>query len=364
MRLVIFGLTVSSSWGNGHATLWRGLLKAMACRGHSAVFYERDVPYYADTRDGWEAPEGIRICLYDNFDTVRAEAENDLHHADASIVTSYCAEGPAASACILQSDSLSVFYDLDTPVTLTALSSGTVPAYLPRNGLADFDLVLSYTGGRALNELQQQLGARRVAPLYGWVDPVVHQPVAGSAEFRNDLSYLGTYSPDRQTGVEELFLGPARALPAKTFLLAGAQYPHDFPWTTNIHFARHLEPAQHPAFFCSGRATLNVTRMAMSNYGFCPSGRLFEAAACGTPVISDCWEGLDEFFTPDAEIILAHNRKDVIDALSLSDKELLEIGLAARKRTLRDHTAAARVIQLENLLEQAQNGMESLVLTA
>ncbi|HEY9136797.1 MAG TPA: glycosyltransferase, partial [Terriglobus sp.] len=199
---------------------------------------------------------------------------------------------------------------------------------------------------------------------YGWVDPVVHQPVAGSAEFRNGLSYLGTYSPDRQTGVEELFLGPARALPAKTFLLAGAQYPHDFPWTTNIHFARHLEPAQHPAFFCSGRATLNVTRMAMSNYGFCPSGRLFEAAACGTPVISDCWEGLDEFFTPDAEIILAHNRKDVIDALSLSDKELLEIGLAARKRTLRDHTAAARVIQLENLLEQAQNGMESLVLTA
>jgi spore maturation protein CgeB len=363
MHLVIFGLTISSSWGNGHATLWRGLLQAMTRRGHTATFYERDVPYYAGARDGWPVPEGLSVRLYDDFDSTRREFVKDTSDADVAIVTSYCPDGLAASDHILQSNALRVFYDLDTPVTLTALSHGAAPTYLPPC-LSGFDLVLSYTGGRALEELRHQLGAHRVLPLYGWVDPSVHHPVPSISTFRNSLSYLGTFAADRQAGVEEFFLKPARALPSETFLLAGAQYPEGFPWSTNIRFARHLEPAQHAAFFCSSRATLNVTRRAMAAYGHCPSGRLFEAAACGTAVISDQWDGLDEFFSPGAEILLVQNSNDVIAALSLSDTELKRVGEAARERTLRDHTATARAIHLERLLEETRSTNTSVALSA
>jgi spore maturation protein CgeB len=354
MHFVVFGLCVSSSWGNGHATLWRGLIKALARRGHTITFYERDAPYYASTRDGWEPPAGASLRIYEQFEDIRNEANRELEHTDVAIVTSYCPDGIAGSELVLNSRATTkAFYDLDTPVTLDVLRSGREVSYLPPDGLARFDLVLSYTGGRALDELKSRLGARAVATLYGWVDTETHKPAPPVDGFRSDLCYLGTFAQDRQTALDELFVSTARAQPDKRFAIGGAQYPEDFPWTPNIFFVRHLPPSLHPAFFCSARATLNVTRQAMAEYGYCPSGRLFEAAACGVPLLSDWWEGMDNFFEAGTEIIRVNNTDDVLAALSLTDAELKRIAAAAMERVLASHTAEARAIKLETIFETA-----------
>jgi spore maturation protein CgeB len=243
-----------------------------------------------------------------------------------------------------------VFYDLDTPVTLDALASGAAVPYLPPEGLGGFDLVLSYTGGAALEQLRDRLGARRVEPLYGHVDPDVHRPGDAAPQYVADLSYLGTWAADRQPQLEALLVEPARQLPAQRFCIAGAQYPADFPWTRNLAFVRHLPPAEHPAFFSSSRLTLNITRRAMAAMGYCPSGRLFEAAACGTPVLSDWWAGLDTFFTPGEEVLVAGSTADAVAALCLPREELARVGRRARERTLDEHTSAHRARQLVHAL--------------
>lgn len=352
MRVVIFGLTVSSSWGNGHATLWRSLISAMLRRGYQVTFFEKDVPYYANTRDLWSLPPGGTLRLYSDFGEIRAEARHLLRDADLALVTSYCPDGPDASHLLLEGarHGVRAFYDMDTPVTLDSLGTGAEVEYLPEGGLSGFDLVLSYTGGRALTELQTRLGARAVAPLYGSVNPEVHHPVPAVGAFRAELSYLGTYAADRQATLERLFIEPAQRSASKRFLIGGAQYPDGFPWTDNIFFTGHLEPAQHAAFFCSGRATLNVTRRAMAEYGFCPSGRLFEAAACGVPLLTDGWDGLEEFFTPGEEILRVDTPEEVLQTLGLTDTELGRIAEAARERVLREHTADCRVRDLEEAL--------------
>ncbi len=353
MKLVIFGLSVSSSWGNGHATIWRGLCRALGDRGHDITFFERDVPYYAMHRDLTELPGGALI-LYEHWNDVRARAAAELSGADAGIVTSYCPDGIAASEAVLDSRlALRVFYDLDTPVTLDHVRNGRAVPWLGPRGLRDFDLVLSYTGGQALRGLQAELGAREVAPLYGSVDPHVHRPVSPQEDLRSDLSYLGTWAADRQAGLEALFIEPARRLPHLRFLLGGSGYPADFPWADNIWFRRHLAPAEHPAFYCSSRLTLNVTRAPMAQMGFCPSGRLFEAAACGTPILSDPWEGLDAFYTPGSEILIARTTEDAVHALHLSPSDLQRISRAARERTLDMHTADCRAREMEIVLEAA-----------
>jgi spore maturation protein CgeB len=355
MKLVVFGLTLSSSWGNGHATLWRGLCRALARRGHRVVFFERDVPYYALHRDLRELP-GTDLRLYRSWQEILPEARREVADADAALVTSYCPDGVAASDLVLSTDGpASVFYDLDTPITLEKLAAGEEVPYLPLHGLGGFDLVLSYTGGAALNELRERLGARRVAPLYGSVDPEVHCPAEPIPAFEADLSYLGTYAADRQEALERLFLEPARRLPEKRFVLAGAQYPVDFPWGTNIFFVRHLPPADHPAFFASCPLTLNVTRAAMALMGYCPSGRLFEAAACGAAVLSDTWEGLDAFFEPGREILLAGTAEEAVEAISLPRQEIRRIARAARERALAEHTADRRVEEMLELLAGASS---------
>lgn len=350
MKLVIFGLSISSSWGNGHATIWRGLCRALASRRHQVVFFERDVPYYAEHRDLTELP-GLRLCLYPSWEEVVAAARAELSGADAAIVTSYCPDAIAASDLVLSSNTRSVFYDLDTPVTLDRLRRGEAVEYIGPRGLRDFDLVLSYTGGAALTELRERLGARRVFPLFGSVDPEAHRPVPSLERFRADLSYLGTYAQDRQGTLDALFLAPARRLPERRFVLGGALYPQEFPWTDNIFFVRHLPPAEHPAFYSSSALTLNVTRRAMACMGYCPSGRLFEAAACGTPVLSDEWDGLDSFFEPGREILIARDTADALEALQTGRDELARIGRNARERTLAEHTAARRARELERYLE-------------
>ena len=351
MRLAIFGLTISSSWGNGHATIWRGLCSALARRGHDVVFFEHDVSYYANHRD-LTAPPGYRVVLYKDWSQIESHARELLNNSDTAIVTSYCPD--ALPACDLVLDSkvpVSVYYDLDTPVTLDRMRQQGSVEYVPPYGLEPFDLVLSYTGGRALQELQQRLGARKVAPLYGSVDPHLHRPVSPKAQYDAFLSYLGTYATDRQPTLEQLFIEPARRSPSKRFLIGGAQYPDDFPWTENIFFVSHVPPPQHPAFYCSSKLTLSVTRAAMAEMGYCPSGRLFEAAACQTPLVSDWWEGLDDFFEPGREILVASTASEVLSALALSREELQMVGAAARKRVMAEHTADHRCQQLLQLLE-------------
>ena len=350
MKLVIFGLALSSSWGNGHATLWRGLVRALAAQGHRITFFEKDVPYYAAHRDGWPLPHGVALELYTGLEQDWPRMERELRGADVAMVTSFCPQGAAVCGRVLASPvPLRCFYDLDTPVTLEALRSGATVEYLPPDGLRGFDLVLSYTGGRALDALRTELGAPRVAPLYGFVDPAAHRPSTPDPAFVADLSYLGTYAADRQPALAELLLKPARQRPGSRFLIGGAMYPQDFPWGENIFFVRHLPPELHPAFFSSTRLTLNITRAAMAAYGWCPSGRLFEAAACGAPLLSDAWEGLDSFFTPGEEILTARTAEDVLAALELGNEELRRMASRARERVLAAHTAAHRACQLETL---------------
>jgi spore maturation protein CgeB len=352
MKLVIFGLSVSSSWGNGHATLWRGLIRALARLGHRSVFYEQDVPYYAEHRDLPYLPDGD-LKIYSRWEEIAARASADLEDADVGIVTSYCPDGVAAAELVLSSPGLGVFYDLDTPVTLERLRSGEPVAYIGPDGLAGFDLVLSYTGGAALTELEQRLGARRVLPLYGSVDPAAHYPVPPLDRYRADLSYLGTYAEDRQQALIRLLVEPAQRLSGRRFLIGGAQYPAAFPWSDNIYFVRHLPPVEHAAFYCSSRITLNITRAPMADMGYCPSGRLFEAAACGAPVLTDSWAGLSDFFQPGSEMLVASTTEDAMAALEISDEELARIARAARERTLAEHTADRRASELVAAIEDA-----------
>ena len=355
MKLVFFGLTISSSWGNGHATLLRGLFKALTARHHRIAFFERDVPYYAAHRDLVEMP-GVDLYLYNDWSEVAATARDIVAESDVAVVTSYCPDGIAATEIVVSSNiNLSVFYDLDTPVTLEALKHGEQLAYIGPRKLTDFDLVLSYTGGAALIALQDELGARRVVPLFGSVDPDVHHPAPSRKTFEADLSYLGTYAPDRQDVLDELFIQVARRLRQRRFVVGGSKYPIDFPWQQNIWYVQHVPPSAHAAFFSSSPMTLNVTRGAMARMGYCPSGRLFEAAACGAAIVSDDWDGLDTFFQPGVEILVARNTADVIEAMQLPPDEIVRIAQAGRQRVLDSHTAAHRAAELETILDSARD---------
>lgn len=353
MRLVVFGLAVSSSWGNGHAALWRALIAALLADGHHVTFFERDVPYYAENRDLHALPEGGELVLYADWAEVLPKARRALAGADAGMVTSYCPDAAPAQALLEDSRALRIFYDLDTPVTLARLAAGEPVGYVGPEGLGGYDLVLSYTGGGALEALRQRLGARRVAPLYGSADPAIHCPAPAPPGEEAALSYLGTYAADRQAALEALFLEPARLRPSRRFVIGGAQYPQDFPWTANTWFVRHLPPPEHPAFYAASRLTLNVTRDAMARSGWCPSGRLFEAAACGVAILSDWWEGLDAFFEPEREILIARSTEEALDAIDRPREELALIARRGRERCLAEHTAQRRARELVDAIESA-----------
>jgi spore maturation protein CgeB len=357
LRFCIFGLTLSSSWANGHATPWRGLLKALSAAGHQAIFFERNTDYYAAHRD-LVAPDFCDLVLYDDWRSIAGQALTAVDNADVAMVTSYCADGLAACRLVLDAPrAVKVFYDLDTPVTLAALAEHGVAIpggarYLTSDLVPEFDLYLSFTGGPVLDELRGRWGARRTAPLYGSVDPGLHGPVANPpAEFRCTLGYLGTYAPDRQPSLERLLIEPARGRPAERFCVVGSLYPTDIVWPKNVQVRWHLDPAAHAAFYSANRITLSITRQAMLDWGYTPSGRLFEAASCGTPVLTDRFAGLDEFFAPGQEILVADAPSEVDAALSLSDRELRRIGAAARHRTLTQHTGANRARELVMICE-------------
>ena len=351
MNIVVFGLSISSAWGNGHATLLRGLFRALHLRGHQIDFFERDTPYYSSHRDATSF-EFANLHLYSDWSQNLAEARRALANADAGVITSYCPDGIAACDVVLNARlKRTVFYDMDTPVTLGRLEKGEVVPYIPNEGLAGFDLVLSYTGGESLQQLRERLNARCVCPLYGWVDSDMYYRVKPADQFAADLSYLGTYSSDRQTALEELLIVPAQRLPHSKFVIGGAMYPNPQNWPGNIRYFEHVSPEEHRAFYSSSPLTLNVTRGSMAAMGYCPSGRLFEAAACGTAVLSDWWAGLDTFFQPGEEILLATSTIDAISALG-SDRALLtQIGNRAKERALSCHSAEIRAQRFIDLIE-------------
>jgi spore maturation protein CgeB len=240
---------------------------------------------------------------------------------------------------------------MDTPVTLSRLDRGESVSYLPKDGLQGFDLVLSYTGGLALDQLRERLQAKRTAALYGWVDPTTHFPVPPDPKFTSDFSYLGTFAADRHKALQELLLTPAARLPQHRFLIGGAMYPDAGTWPGNVRFLDHVAPPEHCPFYCSSPVTLNVTRQSMAAMGYCPSGRLFEAAACGTAVLSDWWEGLDTFFKPNEEILVARSSDDAVRAITGDHGNIRQIGRRAMERALDCHTAEARGRRLVSLLE-------------
>jgi spore maturation protein CgeB len=354
VKITIFGLTISSSWGNGHATPYRAILKALTRQGHQVDFYERDLPYYARHRD-FDQSDCCDLHLYPDWDSIRQSALAQAADSDVVICASFCPEGARIVAEVLQLNvPVKVFYDLDTPVTIGGLERGAVE-YLRREQIPEFDLYLSFTGGGTLDELSTRWGARLALPLYGCVDPEVHFRVDVPPEFGGDLSYMGTYAPDRQKKLDALFLQPSRELTSHRFILAGSLYPWDCQWPQNVKRLEHVSPSDHSALYSSSRLTLNITRNDMARWGYCPSGRFFEAAACGTPIVTDWFEGLDDFFDPNGELMVVSSAEEVISAIRLPDSELLKFAARARERVLDEHTGERRARELVSAIEQASD---------
>jgi len=348
LDVVVCGLTISSSWGNGHATTYRSLLRELAARGHRVRFLERDVPWYADSRDE-PSPEGVELLLYPGLGELRDAHTELVADADVVIVGSYVPDGVEVAEWVLETaQGVVAFYDIDTPVTVSRLDRGD-REYLSPELVSRFDLYLSFSGGPVLRRLEDGYGARRAVALYCSVDPGAYAPRPDAQE--GLLGYLGTYSADRQPALERLLLAPARALSAERFTVAGPLYPEAIDWPANVRRVEHVEPARHAAFYAASRYTLNVTRADMRRAGWSPSVRLFEAAACGAPIISDSWRGLEELFTPGREILLADDTTEALRHLTgTSEEERIAIAARARARVLAEHTAARRAEQLEEQL--------------
>jgi len=353
LRIVVLGLSLSSSWGNGHATTYRALLRALAARGHDILFLERDTPWYAEHRD-LARPDFCRLEFYPDLAALHAHA-GSIGAADAVIVGSYVPDGVAVGGFVQEtSRGVTAFYDIDTPVTLGKLEKGD-HEYLSPELIRGYDLFLSFTGGPTLERLVRDYGARTARALYCSVDPDAYRPIPGAARTW-DLSYLGTYSPDRQPVLERLLVEPARRAPHLRFVVAGPQYPGGIEWPANVERIEHVGTADHAGFYAASRFTLNVTRADMVQAGWSPSVRLFEAAACGAPIVSDVWAGIEDVLEPGREILLAQSPGDVLDALALPEARSRAQAIAARRRVLSGHTAAHRARELEAHLGEAIGG--------
>ncbi len=351
MKIVVYGLTITSSWGNGHATTYRSLIRALARRGHTIHFVEKDVEWYRSHRD-LPQPAFCTVHLYESWTQEEAKLIAASRDADVVVIGSYFPDAVAATSALPASVSAPLlFYDIDTPITLAALRGHGAIEYLRAEDIPRYAAYLSFTGGPVLGELEQRFGARRAEALFCSVDPDLYRPSASSPEFGCDLSYLGTYAADRQPKLLRLLDGAAALLPESRFLVAGPQYPAETAWRENVRHVEHVGPADHPVFYSSSRFTLNLTRQNMVAAGHSPSVRLFEASACGAAILSDDWRGLSEFLTAGEEILLPKHAAEVRDILlHISDRERKAIGARARERILAEHTADHRAAQFEQIV--------------
>ena len=350
MKLVVLGLSITSSWGNGHATTYRGLLREIANMGHEVLFLERDVPWYAEHRD-LPNPSFCKTSLYSSLEQLFLDYDSEIRDADCVMVGSYVPDGIEVGKWVTQkAKGITAFYDIDTPVTLAKLVQGTCK-YLSKELIPLYHLYLSFTGGPTLKLIENKYNSPAARPLYCSVDPTVHYPLQRQPSW--DLGYLGTYSSDRQPGLERLLCRPAANWDTGRFIVAGAQYPDNIQWPKNTDRIEHLPPENHREFYTAQRFTLNVTRKDMIEAGYSPSVRLFEAAACSVPVISDNWPGLDEFFIPGKEIILASTSEEVLRCLrEFPEEERRAIGERARRRTLKSHSAARRAEEFLEIISE------------
>jgi spore maturation protein CgeB len=347
LKITILGLAITSSWGNGHATTYRALARALHARGHRIAFFERDLEWYASNRDMPELPF-CTVHVYEKWDDILLKVRRELASSDVAIVGSYFPDALAALEEVFGSSAaVKAFYDIDTPITVAALDAGGA-GYLKPEHVAGFDIYFSFTGGPVLRKLESKFGAQRAVPLYCSFDPGNNQFSIPQSRFASDLSYMGTYAPDRQSKLEEFFCKPARELPEKRFLIAGPQYPAQIKWPANVRQIIHLEPRLHAPFYFSSRLTLNLTRQKMAAAGYSPSVRLFEAAGCGATIASDHWPGLETFFTPGEEILFPDSRWDIVGYLTeMYEAEMKAIGRRAQERVLLEHSSARRAIQFE-----------------
>ena len=354
LSIVFLGLSITSSWGNGHATTYRGLVRELTRRGHRVTFLERNVPWYAANRDLPRPPYG-KTYLYRSLSELKRRFTGTIREADVVIVGSFVPQGIEIGAWVTEiAEGVTAFYDIDTPVTLAKLERNAAE-YLNTALIRRYDLYLSFTGGPMLGELEQHYGARMARPLYCSVDPELYSPAERPRRYA--LGYMGTYSDDRQPALERLLCAPARAWPEGRFVVAGPQYPADIAWPRNVRRIEHLAPNRHRAFYTSQSCVLNITRGAMVEAGWSPSVRLFEAAACGTPIISDLWPGIEAFFTPGKEILLARSAADVLGYLrDMPESERRVVGRRALDRVLRSHTAMHRAITLETYVLEVGGG--------
>jgi spore maturation protein CgeB len=354
MKIVIFGLSLTSSWGNGHATTFRALLRALDARGHRIVFFEKNVEWYENNRD-LPNPEFCDVQLFESWSEVAPRARRELADCDVAMVGSYFPDGIAAIEEMFRSRApAKTFYDIDTPITISALRQRGSTEYLKAEQVAGFDVYFSFTGGPMLREIEERFGAKSAVPLYCSFDPQQYHPYKPHKRYTSDLSYMGTYAPDRQPKIDHLLCEPARMLPRCSFLVAGPQYPTTLEWPKNVRRINHLNPRWHAHFYSSSRFTLNVTRRDMVQAGYSPSVRLFEAAACAATIVSDTWPGLDEFFRAGEEILLPVSSDDVVRYLSaVSEEERSRIGRAAQARVLAEHTSERRAEQFEAAVANA-----------
>lgn len=354
MKIVIFGLSVTSTWGNGHGTTYRALLSALYRRGHQITFFEKDVEWYASNRD-LPHPSFCDVQLYEDWDEVLPRLQREINDADVAVVGSYFPDGVRVLDEIADSKAtVKAFYDVDTPITMAALRQYGQTDYIDARQIPQLDIYFSFTGGPMLREIETRFGANRVVPLYCSFDPGQYRRLPVNDRFACDVSYMGTYAPDRQPKLEELLCATAISLSNQKFIVAGPQYPVALRWPDNVEHISHLSPVWHPGFYSSSRFTLNVTRRDMAIAGYSPSVRLFEAAACGATIVSDNWPGLDSFFTPGEEILLPTSTEDVVRYVAeYSNEEARQIGDRARERVLAAHTSWHRAVEFEREIENA-----------
>jgi spore maturation protein CgeB len=354
MKLTIFGLSITSSWGNGHATTFRALCQALHRRGHKVVFFEHNLEWYQNNRDLPDPPY-CDVKVFENWNEILPAVRAELKNTDVAMVGSYFPDGIAALEEVLASSvPVKTFYDIDTPVTVRSLTENGRADYLLQQHLHELDIYFSFTGGPMLTRLEQDFGTPFVVPLYCSVDPEKHLELPVNPRFACDMSYMGTYAPDRQAKIDELLCTPASCLPQQKFIVAGPQYPAQIAWPKNTERIMHLNPRYHAELYSSSRLTLNVTRREMVLSGYSPSVRLFEAAACGAAIASDNWPGLETFFSPGEEILLPTGSDDVVRYLRDYDAaELRRIGRAARERVLASHTSDVRAQEFEQAVEAA-----------
>src|SRR5215217_307273 len=352
MKIVILGLSITSSWGKGHATTYRSLMRELVRRGHDVLFLERDQPWYAANRDMPQPPFG-RTEVYRSVSELKRCFAEEVTDADCVIVGSFVPGGKTIGEWVtLSASGVTAFYDIDTPITMEKIARRDCD-YLSADLIARYDIYLSFTGGPTLELLEQEYGSPMARALFCSVDPAHYFPEQRKRKWA--LGYLGTFGQDRQRKLNSLLLAPATMWPGGRFVVAGPQYPKAIRWPSNVERITHLSPSKHRKFYNSQRFTLNLTRAAMVRAGYSPSVRLFEAASCGTPIISDDWPGLKMFFRPGDEIFVARNARDVLNILQEVPEDLArEIGSRGRERVLREHTSSHRAAELEQFIGAAR----------